>query len=1042
MSDARARGVLAVFADHPVACNLLMAMMILAGLWSLTRLNTQFWPSLDLDFATVAVAWSGATAEDVERLITTPLEQELADLDDVKEMTSVSTDGLAILFLSFDEGTDMGLAVDRLKEKVGLVRNLPSTAETPEINRVVNYERIARLVVTGRATMRELRALAHRFKRELLERGISRVELVGVPKEEIAIEIPAETQKTLGLSLAEIGRRVAAASVDAPVGLIGRDEVARQLRFVDQRRNSLEFGDLPILVNAKGQRVTVGDVATVVRRPRADQTTVTFAGRPAVELKLERAASSDSLASARILGEWLGQTRANLPPGVEIHVYRETWKLIKSRIDLLLKNGASGLVLVILILFLFLNARIAFWVTVGIPTSFLATLGVLYLIGGSINMISLFGLIMAFGIIVDDAIVVGEDAETHFRGGATPLRAAESGARRMLAPVIASSLTTIAAFLPLALVGGVIGTIMSTIPIVVICVIAASLIESFLVLPGHMRGSFAHMRRAAAARLRRVRGSRFEWFRERAFRRVADLCVEFRWTTIAATLLCMSITLGWFAAGRVSFTFFPVPESTVVSARVAFVSGTPEEEMVAYLSHVERALYEVEEGFGEDLVVVAVVRHGTETVVRRDDAGGKSGTVFVELVEPDRRATRNRDILAAWRAALRPAAGIENLSIAEARVGPPGQDIELQITGFDLGNVKAAAEDLKRLLGSVPGVSGIKDNLPFGREQLVLKLTPVAESLGLSVQEVSRQLRAAYDGYLVQILADGDDEVEVRVVLPDDERNRLDSLDTFDIVLPGGNVAPVNNLVEIETRRGFDSVRHADGKLAVTVTGDVDPALANANRILNDFRANNMRELSKRYGVQFSLEGRQADQEETLTDMSQGAALALILIYLVLAWVFGSYSLPLVVMSIIPFGVIGAFWGHVLLDLELTVLSLFGFFGLAGIVVNDSIILVAFYKRLKEQGVALRQAVVDAACQRLRAVLLTSLTTIGGLTPLLFETSLQAQFLIPMAASIAFGLAFSTLLVLLLVPCLLYVHERVAEAFSRADAEVREQAPA
>ncbi len=1023
---AHKNDLLGMFTNHPVASNLLMVMMLLAGMWGLSRLNAQFFPSFDLDFATVNVVWTGASAEDVERLITTPLEQELGNVDDIKQMTSISADGFSGISLEFEEGTDMGLVVDQIKEKVGLVRNLPATSQTPEINRVVRYEPVARIVVSGPGTLRELRTLAHRFERELLDRGIARITLLGLPEEEIAIQVPSSVQKRLGLSISDIGRRVAATSIDVPVGLIGRDEVARQLRFVDQRRSGLAFENLPILVNDEGQRITIGDIADIKRRARDNQVSIQFRGKPAVELQLSRAESSDSLVSARTLEDWLLETRKALPQGVEVYAYDQNWKLIKSRISLLVKNGGTGLVLVVLILFLFLSGRIAFWVTIGIPVSFMATLGILYLIGGSINMVSLFGLIMALGIIVDDAIVVGEDAEAHFRQGDAPLQAAEMGARRMLAPVMASSLTTIAAFLPLLMVGGIIGNILRAIPIVIICVIVASLFESFLVLPGHMRGSFGHMSRNGGSGVRGFLDGHFDAFRENVFRPLVTIAVDFRWVSVSLALFCMLITVGWMAAGRISFTFFPVAESTTVYANIAFVSGTPENRVRAYLDHMEQALREVEEDLDEGLVVAASVRHGTLVAPegRATQNGDHYGSIMLELVEPDQRTVRNRDFISVWRGRLETVAGIESLTITERRGGPPGRDIDVRIIGNSSSSVKAAAEQFKSLLSAVPGVSGIEDDLPFGREQLVLTLTPVAESLGLSVQEVSRQLRAAYDGYLVQILADGEDDVEVRVVLPDSERNRLDSLEKLDIVLPGGASVPVSNVVNIETRRGFDSVRHADGKLAVTVTGDVDPAVGNANEILANFRQYNMQPLSAQWGVQFVMEGRQADQKETIADMGRGAMLALIMIYLVLAWVFGSYGWPLVVMFIIPFGLVGAFWGHVLMGLDLTILSMFGFFGLAGIVVNDSIILVVFYKQLRETGMHLREAVIEAACRRLRAVLLTSLTTIGGLTPLLFETSLQAQFLIPMATSIAFGLAFSTVLVLLLVPSLLYMHER------------------
>ena len=1016
--------VLAVFARHPVAANLLMAMMMISGLWGLSQLNTQFFPSFDIDFVSVRVTWPGASAEDLETLVTDPLERELKGIDNVKELASLSVDGQSLITLEFRENTDMGPALDDVKERVDLVTSLPDGAESPEISRIINHELVASLLVSGPDDPRGLRALVNRFERELLEQGISHIRVYGLPEEEIAIQISPGTLRELGLTLEEISRKIAAASRDLPVGIIGRGESALQLRFKDQRRREFAFADLPIVVAQDGRLLTLGDIATISRRPKNAQTEVRFRGQPAVEMRLSRTRDADSLESAQVLRRWVKETGPSLPPGISLHIYDERWEYIQDRIHLLLKNGLSGLVLVILILYFFLNAPAAGWVTVGIPTSFLAALGILYLYGGSVNMISLFGLIMTLGIIVDDAIVVGEDAVTHFERGEDALSSAEGGARRMLAPVVSSSLTTIAAFMPLLLIGGIIGSILRTIPIVVICVILASLVESFLVLPGHLRGTFARMGRYRPKGLRKRLDVGFERFRERVFRPMVKAGVRARWVTVALAIAILTSTFGWVAGGRIAFNFFPVAEGPILFANVDFVSGTPESRVTQYLEEIQQAAWDTDAHFGGGLVRTAIARKGLgesgDWERRRSD---NIGSVLVELVKPDERSVRNRQFINEWHARIPKAAGLENLSIKEPTAGPPGQDLEVRIIGADLERVKSAAIDLKNILNEIPGVSGVEDNMPYGREQRILRLTPTGESLGLSVESLGQQLRAGYEGRLVQIMADNGDEVEVRVMLPDSERNRINSLEEFEVMLPGGGAVPFDNVVNMTPRRGFDSIRHVEGKLAVTVTGDVDDTINNDNRIIANLKANTLSELETRHGVKFSFEGRQADQRETLADMKRGALVALILIYLVLAWVFGSYGWPLLVMVVIPFGLIGAIWGHVLMGIDLTILSMFGFFGLAGIVINDSIILVTFYKELRRKGMAVERAVVEAACQRLRAVLLTSLTTIAGLTPLLFETSLQAQFLIPMATSIAFGLAFATLLVLFLIPSLLTIYE-------------------
>ncbi len=1034
--------LLGTFAHHRVAANLLMIMMLLAGAWALTKLNTQFFPNFALDFVTVRVLWTGASAEDVESAITIPLEQELRNLDGLRKMTSTSAEGVSAVTLEYEEGTDMGVALDQVKERVSLIRNLPSDSEDPEITKVVRYEPVARVLVTSEADLRSIRALVHRMERELLDRGIARIDITGLPEEEIAVQVSAAALHELDLSLDDIAERISELSRDLPAGTIGRSDIARQLRALEQQRREVEFESLPLVADESGRLLTLGQVAKVERRARTGETKIVFEGRPAVELAVRRAENRDSLESAKILRDWLEETRPRLSPGVTLHVYDESWSLIEQRIKLLLKNGAGGLVLVVAVLFLFMSGRVAWWVAVGIPVSFMAALGVLYLMGGSINMISLFALIMTLGIIVDDAIVVGEDALAHYETGENSLQAAEGGARRMLAPVMSSSLTTIAAFLPLMLVSGIIGNILFDIPLVVVCVIIASLIESFLVLPGHLRHSFHRMQHRPPGTIRTHLDRGFAWFRDHLFRPVVTAAVRRPATTLSAAVAALLFSAGLFAGGRLSFDFFPSPESTIITANASFVSGTPPEQVAAFIRHLEEKLEATEAAFGEELVATAIARLGSATASdeRSTARGDQYGSIKVELIEPDKRRVRNSVFIDGWKQRVRLPPGIESFSIFERRPGPPGRDVEVRLQGQNAARLKEAALELGELLDSMPGVTGVDDDLPFGPEQLIYRLTPLGEALGLTVDAVGRQLRSAYDGRIAQIYQTGDDEIEVRVVLPDRERNDASSLDSLGILLPNRNTVPLLSVVEIDRRRGFSVLRRADGKLAVQVSADIDPALTNSNTVMAALRAEALPDLRTRYDIDYSFEGRSADQTETLADMRRGGLFALAMIYLVLAWVFASYGWPLVVMSAIPFGLVGALTGHWLMNIDLTVLSLFGIFGLSGIVVNDSIILVTFYKRLREQGVKTDQAIVEAACQRLRAVLLTSLTTIGGLTPLLFETSVQAQFLIPMAVSISFGLAFSTVLVLLLIPSLLSIHETFVERFfagTRLDAASR-----
>ncbi len=1018
--------LLGIFANHKVAPNLLMIIMILAGMVALEKLNVQFFPNFELDVVSVSTVWSGASAEDVQTAITIPLEQRLRNVDHIKEISSSSAPSISGITIEFEENTDMVLALEQVKKQVDDFTGMPRDAELPKVSQSVRYESVARLLISGPEDIDDLRKLARQFEQQLLQRGIDKVELIGLPKESILISVPSEQMISLGLNLQEIGSRVDQSSQDLPAGLVGENDGTRELRSLNQRRTPKSFEDLSVMGD-DSNRINLSDIADIERRAKIGSEFITLQDKKAAVLVLRRNENGDSLKAAEILQQWVDDVRPTLPPSIEVKVFNERWQLIKQRIMLLVKNGAGGLLLVLLILYAFLSTRVAFWVAVGIPISFMATLFVLYLSGGSINMISLFALIMALGIIVDDAIVVGEDAQAHYDMGEAALKASEGGARRMLSPVMASSLTTIAAFLPLLIVGGRMGNIMSAIPMVIISVIIASLIESFLILPGHLRHAFVEAHHKKPSALRQKLDNGFIHFRDRMFRPFVTLAIRNSWTTIAGGIGVFIIAIGLIAGSRVGWHFFPSPESTTVYANVRFVAGTGAHEVDRFLHHVEQALHETIESLDEKVVDTYYVRHGSTSGHGRTIKGERNGSVYVEMTAPDSRATKNSEFVKQWRQRVELPAGIESFKIAARRIGPSSNDLSIRLTGEEPRKMKLAALQLQEALKDIAGVSAIDDDLPYGHEQLIYSLTPAGEALGLTLNDLGMQLRAAYDGVLLQRFQDGADEVDVRIQLPDNERRYLSSLDQLPIKVSDGRFVSLDSVASWSSQQGFEALRHADGRLAVTVTADVNAEVNNTEEILNDLKKSALPELASAFGIEYSLEGRAASQRETLSDLKMGVAIAFILIYLVLAWVFSSYGWPLLVMLTIPLGLTGAVLGHWLMGMNMTMLSLFGFFGLSGIVVNDSIILVTFYKHIRAKGMAIQEALVEAACQRLRAVLLTSLTTIAGLTPLLFETSRQAQFLIPMVVSIAFGLAYATVLILFMIPSMLSIYELIRE---------------
>ena len=1018
----------AVFASHRVAANLFMVLMILAGVWGLKKLNTQFFPSFELDVVTVQVIWSGAAAEDVEQSIILPIEETLKSLTGIDTLYATATQGSAAIRLELDEDTDVDYMLDEVKQKIDSVRSeLPSDIEEPLVQRIIRYEQIASLIISSeQGSLEELRPLADRFEQELLGRGINKIDFTGLPDKQIRIELPSAQLHELDMTMNQIAASVRLRSLDLPAGTAAKGDGSRQIRSLNQQRDVEGFRQLPVITDNEGRLIRLGDIADISLTTKDDQVLLKHDGRPAIMLRLRRTETQDTLKSAAILNEWLDEIRPTLPQDIKLTTYDERWQPVKQRINLLLKNGLSGLILVICILFLFLNARVAFWVTVGIPVSFLATLAVLYGIGGTINMISLFGLIMALGIIVDDAIVVGEDTLTHVQRGEPGLQAAIGGAHRMLAPVTASSLTTIAAFLPLLMIDGRIGNILIDIPIVVICVILASLVECFLILPGHLHHSIKKAEDLHPSKTRIWLETSFNNFRDGPFRRFVTQAIEFRWATIATAIALFIVAIGLVAGGRVKFTFFPAVERDEMTANVQFTAGTNNLQVERFLLHLEETLHETDQQMGGDNVKTALMKLRSASFTRTSQGSTKGeefGSLEIELQPGDDRQQPTSDFNKEWRKRIQLPAGVEKFVINVSKTGPPGKPIEINLSGTDINQIKQASLQLQDLLKGYAGLSNIDDDLPFGKSQLIYELTPAGKSAGLTLDSVGRQLRAAFDGLEVQNFYQNRDEVEVRIMLPDAERDRLSVIEQLPVVLPDGGTTPLSNVVNFRAKQGLDTLTRVDGQLSIKVISDLNESVANADEIIADLKSGKLDNILSDYGVTAAFEGRNKSQRETLSDIKMGLMLALTLIFIILAWVFASYSWPIAVMLAIPLGLTGAILGHGLMGMNLTILSLFGFFGLSGIVINDSIVLVTFYKQLRQKGLAVKEAIVEAACQRLRAVLLTSLTTIAGLTPILFETSLQAQFLIPMATAIVFGLAYGTVLILLFVPATLTVIE-------------------
>lgn len=1044
----RPHGILGFFVVHRNAANLLMGMLLVAGFYALTQLNTQFFPKTEIPTISISIVWPGASAEDVEGNIIEAIEPEVRFLDGVDKVQSYAREGIAQIVVEFTSDADMQKAQSDLEQAVASVTTLPEDSERAVISRAIFYESVAALAISGPFTESALRAYAKDIRDVLLDSGADRVVMKGVRDPELIVEVSEANLRRLDLSVGDVAARIRQVSQDLPSGTLeGAQE--KQLRSIGLATNPDALGTIEIKSLAAGEKVLLRDIANIRDGFDENQPTGLRDGQPAMQLDIQRASTADTLEVQASVEKALMDLRPTLPPTLRVEMFDVQADLVVDRIMLLVKNGVGGLVLVLAILFIFLNARIAFWVSAGIPVAMMATLAVMFATGQTINMISMFALIMTIGIIVDDAIVVGEHATTLREQGHTPTIAAFLGGKRMFGPVLAAILTTVAAFAPILLIGDIIGQLLSAMPMVVMAVMAASLVECFLVLPGHMRHALEGS--MTQSRFHAWFNHHFETFRDGSFKKLVETAYDNRYTTLSLAVAAFIICIGLMMTGRVGFQFFPTAEAETVTANVVFSSGTPREVTKDALQQVDAALRRAERKLAGDDGSLVRMSYGTvgETGGNFNSTSGDNrGSLQAELVASETRSIRTREVIDAWRAELPSLPGVERIVLRERRGGPPGRDLDIRLTGGDARTLKTAALEVRDLLSTFDGVSDVEDDLPYGKQEVILEVSARGAALGFTTENVGRQVRNAFEGAISKRFARDDEEVTIRVQLPDAEKSR--ALEELFLRTPAGQEVALTEVVNLREQSGFSRLRREDGKRFVSIAGEVDATVTNSNAIVQALRTQGLPDIAAKYNLQFDFSGRAEEQSEAFGDLGLGAQMALVAIYIILAWVFASYVRPIVVMSIIPFGLVGAVIGHMAMGFDLTLLSFVALLGLAGILVNDSIILVDQIDNRMDGGDRVRDAVIGGVQDRLRAVLLTSLTTVGGLLPLLFETSLQAQFLLPMAITLAWGLATATFLVLLVVPAILGIQEDARRRFGRSrsartidvDAEAIEEAEA
>lgn len=1047
-------GFIELFIRHRNAANLAMAMMILLGFFGLSKLNRQVMPTFGLDIITINVAWPGASPEDVETNVLESIEPEVRFLDGIKRTESVAFEGNGNITLVYIDGYDMSKALTDVQAAVARVTTLPQEIERPIISLVNSKDTVLNLEITGPFSEQALKTFARSMRNDLLNRGLERVEIQGMRDTEMWVEISDFVLRELGLSLEQVANRIARSSVDLPSGSFDSAAMSQQIRSENLARTPRELGEIEIKSLPSGQKIHLADIATITETFEQNSVSHRVDDNPSITLRIARAKNEDSLQAHQRVVDYLNEVQPTLPQSLEIKQYDIFAYLVSERLGMLISNGLTGLLLVLGVLYLFLSGRLAFWVAAGIPISIMATFGLMAMMGLSLNMISMFAIIMGLGIIVDDAIVVGEQIAALHSRGLSALEAVLQGSKMMFAPVMAASLTTIATFFPLLLLTGTFGQIQIELPKTMIAIIIASLIECFLILPTHLLHSLKRINTSQEPLWRQRFLSRFNYFRDNAFRRSVEFCFQRRYSVLLIAFGSLVVVSTMMATSRVGFEFFPRVENNIIMANFAFSPGTPRQQTIKMLEELERAAYAADEELRQknpdQASNISVVINTIGSTQGRSDTlrttGDNLGAMMIELIDSERRHVRSQTFGQAWQSKVNELAGLERLTISPRNDGgPPGRDLDIRLFGAELETLKQAASFVQNELKRIPGVLALEDNLPYGKQEVLLRLTPEGKAMGFSNESVARQVRDAFEGRIAKRYADQQEEILVRVKLPEQTLDQITLRELYIYPDNGDNPVPLSEVVKFEKSVGFSQVIRENGLREVSVLGDVDPLITTSNRVLQLFENQIAAQMQQQYpSVEFALKGKADEQSEAVSGVGVGAIVGITAVYVILAWVLASYSRPFVVMSIIPFGIVGAIVGHWLLGYNMNMFSIIGILGLSGVVINDSIILVTTIRRKEEEGFSLYEAVMESTEERLRPVLLTTLTTIGGLLPILFETSRQALLVQPLAITMIFGLLFATTIVLGFVPALLGIIDdisggRKAEQTAQAYASVTEQ---
>ncbi len=1046
------KGLLGWFALNHVAANLLMFLIIAAGFLAIFDAKLEVFPEFSLDMINIMVPYRGASPADVEEGVCLRVEEAIAGVDGIKRMTSSAAEGVGSTLVEVEEYANTTDVLDDIKTEIGTIITFPDETEKPVITELKTRHKVISVVVFGDASEKTLKKLAEQIRDDLTAmENISQVSMSGVRPYEISIEVSEENLRRYNLSFDDVSRAVRESSLDIPAGSVKTSGGEILVRTKGQKYHGPEFEKIIVLTRNDGTEVKLSDIAEVRDDFEDVDLYSRFDGKRAASVLVSRIGEEDALDIARTVKRYINEKRKSLPEGVSVALWEDDTEFLKARMNLLKRNGYIGLVLVFLCLTLFLNLRLAFWTTMGIPISFFGAFYLMPLFDVSINMMSLFAFIMSLGLVVDDAIVVGENIFAYRQQGMDRVAAAIRGVKEMAMPVTLAVLTTMFAFMPLAYTGSIMGKILRVLPIVVISVLAFSLVEALLILPAHLSSE----RFSKKSRIVRFTDKINSWTEIRLLKFVngpfADFvlrAVKWRYVTLSVGIAIFLITISFIAGGYLKFVFFDTIEADNMIATLTMPQGTPVEQTREIIERIEKSAFQVLEEFDSkrqgkpSLMKHIATTVGAQPSLERGgpvqvDMGAVAKShlaeVNVELLGGEERDVSSVALKNRWRELVGEVPGVSSLTFMSEFVST-GNAIEVELSHQNFDDLLKAAEDFKGILHQYAGVEDIADSFEPGKAELKLDLKDTGRTLGLTLSDLARQVRQGFYGDEIQRIQRGRDDIRVMVRYPEQERKSLADVDNMRIRLSDGTEIPFNTVAEVQHGRGYSTIRRVDRRRVVSVSTDVDGAVANANEINAELDAKVLPSLARKYpGLQYRHAGEQREINESLSTLIPNFGIALLAIYGLLAVQFRSYSQPVIVMSAIPFGVVGATIGHLLMGFNLGILSLFGIVALSGVVVNDALIMIDLVNRERKSGIELHQVLRDCATRRFRPIMLTTLTTFCGLLPMITEKSLQARFLIPMAISLAFGVMFATCITLLLVPSLYMILEDIKlRVFSKA----------